>query len=175
MMPEMDGFEFIRQYRTESKIPIILLSARVDDDEQVMGLELGADDYITKPFRPQELMARAQAILRRAGRGLLPAKMLKAADIVVDQENRTVKIKEQFVELTPSEFDILTALMTPPGRVYSRLDLIYKIQGAPNKGYERTIDTHIKNLRGKIERLPGSPKYIETVYGVGYRFKRQFL
>lgn len=174
-MPEMDGFEFVRRYRTFSKIPIILLSARVDEDDKVMGLELGADDYITKPLHPLELMARVQAVLRRAGGDLLAAKFLKAADIVVDQENRTVKIKEQFIDLTPSEFDILTALITSPGRVYSRLDLLYKIRGERNKDYERTIDMHIKNLRGKIEHLPGSPKYIEIVYGIGYRFKSELL
>ncbi|GAB4457872.1 MAG: response regulator transcription factor [Anaerolineales bacterium] len=172
MMPEMDGYEFMRRHRVESNTPIILLTARVDDEEKVIGLEVGADDYITKPFRPRELMARVKAVLRRAGEREPAAKVLKAADIILDRDSRTVKVGERFVDLTPSEFDILTALMSYPGRVYSRLDLLDIIQGVRYEGYERTIDTHIKNLRGKIEDDPRAPKYIETVYGVGYRFKR---
>jgi len=175
MITEIDGYEFMRQYRTENKTPIILLSARADDDEKVIGLKLGADDYFTKPFRPRELMARVRAVLRRAGDTQPQAKVLKAADIVVDRDSRTVKIAQQFVDLTPSEFDILTALMTSPGRVYSRLDLLDIIQGIRYAGYQRTIDSHIKNLRSKIEPDPGTPKYIETVYGLGYRFSSKSL
>lgn len=173
MMPEMDGYEFMRRHRADHNTPIILLTARVDDEEKVIGLEVGADDYITKPFRPRELMARVKAVLRRAGEREPAAKVLKAADIVLDRDSRTVQVGERFVDLTPSEFDILTALMSYPGRVYSRLDLLDIIQGVRYEGYERTIDTHIKNLRGKIEDDPRAPKYIETVYGVGYRFKRE--
>ena len=172
MMPEMDGYEFMRKHRAENNTPIIMLTARVDDDDKVIGLEVGADDYITKPFRPRELVARVRAVLRRAGEKEPSAKILKAADIILDRDSRTVNVAEKFVELTPSEFDILTALISSPGRVYSRLDLLDIIQGIRYEGYERTIDTHIKNLRGKIEEKPRSPKYIETVYGVGYRFKR---
>jgi DNA-binding response OmpR family regulator len=172
MMPEMDGYEFMRRHRAENNTPIILLTARVDDEEKVIGLEVGADDYMTKPFRPRELVARVRAVLRRAGEKEPSAKVLKAADIVVDRDSRTVKVGDDFVDLTPSEFDILTALMSSAGRVYSRLDLLDIIQGVRYEGYERTIDTHIKNLRGKIEKSPRAPKYIETVYGVGYRFKR---
>ncbi|HEY5730316.1 MAG TPA: response regulator transcription factor [Anaerolineales bacterium] len=173
MMPEMDGYEFMRKHRAERNTPIIMLTARVDDDEKVIGLEVGADDYMTKPFRPRELVARVRALLRRAGEREPTAKVIKAAEIVLDRDGRTVKVVNSFVNLTPSEFDILTALMTSPGRVYSRLDLLDIIQGVRYEGYERTIDTHIKNLRGKIEKNPRSPKYIETVYGVGYRFKRE--
>lgn len=173
MMPEMDGYEFMRKHRAENNTPIIMLTARVDDDDKVIGLEVGADDYITKPFRPRELVARVRAVLRRVGEKEPSAKVLKAADIVLDRDSRTVNVADNFVELTPSEFDILTALMSSPGRVYSRLDLLDIIQGIRYEGYERTIDTHIKNLRGKIEETPRSPKYIETVYGVGYRFKRE--
>lgn len=173
MMPEMDGYEFMRRHRADNNTPIILLTARVDDEEKVIGLEVGADDYMTKPFRPRELVARVKAVLRRAGDKEPSAKVLKAADIVLDRDSRTVKVGAAFVDLTPSEFDILTALIASPGRVYSRLDLLDIIQGVRYEGYERTIDTHIKNLRGKIEDDPRSPKYIETVYGVGYRFKRE--
>ncbi len=172
MMPEMDGYEFMREHRKEYNTPIILLTARVDDEEKVVGLEVGADDYMTKPFRPRELVARVRAVLRRAGEKEPAAKLLKAADILLDRDSRTVKVSDAYVDLTPSEFDILTALMASPGRVLSRLDLLDIIQGVRYEGYERTIDTHIKNLRGKIEQDPRSPKYIETVYGAGYRFKR---
>jgi DNA-binding response OmpR family regulator len=172
MMPEMDGYEFMRRHRAESNTPVILLTARVDDDEKVIGLEVGADDYMTKPFRPRELVARVRAVLRRSGEAQPTAKVVKAADIVVDRDTRTVRVAEQYVDLTPSEFDILTALMTAPGRVYSRLDLLDIIQGVRYEGYERTIDTHVKNLRGKIEADPRKPQYVETVYGVGYRFRR---
>jgi DNA-binding response OmpR family regulator len=173
MMPEMDGYEFMRRHRAENNTPIILLTARVDDEEKVIGLEVGADDYMTKPFRPRELVARVRAVLRRAGEKEPTGKVLKAADIILDREARTVKVGDNFVDLTHSEFDILAALMSSQGRVYSRLDLLDIIQGVRYEGYERTIDTHIKNLRGKIEKNPRSPKYIETVYGVGYRFKRE--
>ena len=173
MMPEMDGYEFMRRHRADSNTPIILLTARVDDEEKVIGLEVGADDYMTKPFRPRELVARVRAVLRRAGEKEPTAKVLKAADIVLDRDSRTCKVTDNFVDLTPSEFDILAALMASPGRVYSRLDLLDIIQGVRYEGYERTIDTHIKNLRSKIEKSPRSPKYVETVYGVGYRFKRE--
>ena len=172
MMPEMDGYEFMRLHRADNNTPIILLTARVDDEEKVIGLEVGADDYMTKPFRPRELVARVRAVLRRAGDVKPDGKVLKAADIVLDRDQRTVRVADQFTDLTPSEFDILTALMSSPGRVYSRLDLLDMIQGVRYEGYERTIDTHIKNLRSKIEADPRSPRYIETVYGVGYRFRR---
>jgi DNA-binding response OmpR family regulator len=163
----------MRHHRAESNTPIILLTARVDDEEKVIGLEIGADDYVTKPFRPRELVARVRAVLRRVGNSQPSAKVLKASDITLDRDTRTVRVSEHFVDLTPSEFDILTALMTSPGRVYSRLDLLDIIQGVRYEGYERTIDTHIKNLRGKIEPEPRTPQYIETVYGIGYRFKRE--
>ena len=173
MMPEMDGYEFMRTHRTQMDTPIILLTARVDDDERVIGLELGADDYVTKPFRPRELVARVRAVLRRAGKTEPQGKMLQVADITLDRDMRVVTVADRSVDLTPSEFDLLAALMTSPGRVFSRLDLLDIIQGVRYEGYERTIDTHIKNLRSKIESDPRSPRYIETVYGAGYRFKRE--
>ena len=173
MMPEMDGYEFMRVRRAENNTPIIMLTARVEDEDKIIGLELGADDYVTKPFRPRELVARVRAVLRRAGESEPAAKVLKAAGIVLDREGRTVKVDTRFLDLTPSEFDILAALMSAPGRVYSRLDLLDIIQGVRYEGYERTIDTHIKNLRAKIESDSRDPRYIETVYGVGYRFARE--
>ncbi len=173
MMPEMDGHEFIETYRREHATPIILLTARVEEEEQVIGLELGADDYVTKPFRPRELMARVRAVLRRAGQTEPPAKILHVAGVTLDRDSRSVKVDQRYVDLTPSEFDLLAALMTAPGRVFSRLDLLDIIQGIRYEGYQRTIDLHIKNLRAKIETLPRSPHYIETVYGVGYRFARE--
>ncbi len=173
MMPEMDGYEFMRLYRAEHDTPIILLTARVDSDEKVVGLELGADDYVTKPFRPRELMARVKAVLRRSGSKEPATKVLHAADITLDRDGRTVQVGDRFVDLTPSEFELLSALMSSPGRVFSRLDLLDLLQGVRFEGYERTIDLHIKNLRAKIEPLPRAPRYIQTVYGAGYRFVRQ--
>ncbi len=173
MMPEMDGNEFIEIYRRQHSTPIILLTARVEEESQVIGLDLGADDYVTKPFRPRELMARVRAVLRRSGQAEPPAKVLQVAGITLDRDSRSVKVDDRYVDLTPSEFDLLAALMTAPGRVFSRLDLLDIIQGIRYEGYQRTIDLHIKNLRAKIERDPRSPHYVETVYGVGYRFVRE--
>jgi DNA-binding response OmpR family regulator len=172
MMPEMNGYDFMRQHRLEHNTPIILLTARVDDEERVIGLELGADDYITKPFRPRELVARVRAVLRRTGGPEPVAEVVRALDVMLDRSQRTVQVANKFIDLTPSEFDLLAALMSSPGRVYSRLDLLDILQGVRYEGYERTIDTHIKNLRSKVEKDSKSPHYIETVYGVGYRFTR---
>ncbi len=172
MMPEMDGHEFTEIYRKKHNTPIIMLTARVEEEEQVIGLELGADDYVTKPFRPRELMARVRAVLRRSGQAEPAAKVLSVAGITLDRDGRSVKVDQRFVDLTPSEFDLLAALMSAPGRVFSRLDLLDIIQGIRYEGYQRTIDLHIKNLRAKIERDPRSPHFVETVYGVGYRFVR---
>lgn len=173
MMPEMDGYEFMRLHRKESETPIILLTAKVADDEKVIGLELGADDYITKPFRPRELVARVRAVLRRTGQVEPKAKILRVADITLDRDSHTVKVGDRFVDLTPSEFDLLATLMSVPGRAFSRLDLLDRLQGVAYEGYERTIDVHIKNLRSKIKVDSQTPRYIETVYGVGYRFTRE--
>jgi DNA-binding response OmpR family regulator len=172
MMTEMDGYEFMRLYRANHHTPIILLTARVDSDEKAAALESGADDYITKPFRPRELMARVKAVLRRSGEREPVVKVLHAADITLDRSAHEVQVADRFVDLTPSEFDLLAALMSAPGHVFSRLDLLDLLQGVRFEGYERAIDLHIKNLRAKIEPVPGSPHYIETVYGVGYRFAR---
>ncbi|MFV1860094.1 MAG: response regulator transcription factor [Anaerolineales bacterium] len=173
MMPEMDGYEFMRHHRMEAETPIILLTAKVEDDDKVIGLELGADDYVTKPFRPRELVARVRAVLRRSGQTRPRAPVLRASDIMLDRERHVVEVGDKPVDLTPSEFDLLAAMMTVPGRAYSRLELLDRIQGVAYEGYERTIDVHIKNLRSKIEPKPKEPHYIQTVYGVGYRFVRE--
>jgi DNA-binding response OmpR family regulator len=173
MMPEMDGYEFMRLHRKEHATPIILLTAKVEEDDKVIGLELGADDYITKPFRPRELTARVRAVLRRSGEVEPTAKVLRVGIVQLDINSHEVKVGDAFVDLTPSEFDLLAALMSAPGRVFSRLDLLDRIQGTAYEGYERTIDVHVKNLRAKIEPNPREPRYIETVYGVGYRFARE--
>jgi len=172
MMPEMNGYDFMRVHRAEHDTPIIMLTAKVEDDDKIIGLELGADDYVVKPFKPRELMARVRNVLRRAGKPEPTGKTLKVADIVLDRDSREVLVGEHSIDLTPSEFDLLAALMATPGRVFSRLDLLDVIQGVRYEGYERTIDTHIKNLRAKVEDDPRNPRYIETVYGVGYRLSK---
>ena len=169
MMPEMNGYDFMRVHRAENDTPIIMLTAKVEDDDKVIGLELGADDYVTKPFKPRELMARVRNVLRRAGKNEAKAKTLRAGEITLNRDTREVLVADRSVDLTPSEFDLLAALMAAPGRVFSRLDLLDVIQGVRYEGYERTIDTHVKNLRAKIEADPRKPRHIETVYGVGYR------
>lgn len=173
MMPEMNGYEFMGARRAESDTPIIMLTAKVEDEDKIIGLELGADDYVTKPFKPRELMARVRNVLRRAGKNEAKGQTLKVLDITLNRETREVNIGNRHTDLTPSEFDLLAALMTTPGKVFSRLDLLDVIQGVRYEGYERTIDTHIKNLRVKIEDDPRKPSHIETVYGVGYRLKKQ--
>ena len=173
MMPVMDGFEFMQKFRKKYSTPVIILTAKVMEDDQLKGFELGADDYVTKPFRPRTLMARIHAVLHRAGHTLPIGANLQVSDILLDRENRVVKVRDKFVDLTPSEFDLLTGLMSSPGKVFSRLELLDIVQGVRYIGYERTIDLHIKNLRAKIEDDPHEPVYIETVYGAGYRFKRE--
>jgi DNA-binding response OmpR family regulator/class 3 adenylate cyclase len=171
MMPEMDGYEFIRAYRRDYQTPIILLTARLEETDKVLGLELGADDYVTKPFGMRELVARIRAVLRRVGQELPPAEVLRVADIVLDRGSRAVEVAGRPVQLTPSEFDLLAALMAVPGRVFSRQDLLMELRGAAFESVERTIDVHIRNLRAKIEPNPAQPCYVETVFGVGYRFR----
>ena len=172
MMPEMNGYDFMRIHRAEHDTPIIMLTAKVEDDDKVIGLELGADDYVVKPFKPRELMARVRNVLRRAGKSEPTGKTLKVGDVVLNRDSREVLVGERSIDLTPSEFDLLAALMAAPGRVFSRLDLLDVIQGVRYEGYERTIDTHIKNLRAKVEDDPRNPHHIETIYGVGYRLNK---
>ena len=170
MMPEMGGYEFLRHYQREASTPVIILTAKLDENDKVLGLELGADDYVTKPFSMRELTARVRAVLRRNESKPAAEDILRAADISLDRRGRNVLVAQQPVDLTPSEFDLLAALMAAPGRAYTRLELLERLQGTAFEGYERTIDVHIRNLRTKIEPDPAEPRYIETVYGIGYRF-----
>jgi two-component system alkaline phosphatase synthesis response regulator PhoP len=170
MMPEMGGYEFLRAHSKERDTPVIVLTAKLEENDKVLGLELGADDYVTKPFSLRELTARVRAVLRRAGDKASEMEILRAADITLDQVGRLVTVGETRVELTPSEFDLLAVLMSAPGRAFSRSDLLDRLQGTTFEGYERTIDVHIRNLRAKIEPDPRQPRYVETVYGIGYRF-----
>lgn len=169
-MPEMDGYEFMHQHRKEGQTPIILLTARVEENDKILGLELGADDYVTKPFSPRELVARVRAVLRRTGQTTPEPEVLRIDEITLDRSQHLAQVAEKIVDLTPMEFDLLFTLMSVPGRVFSRLELLDRVQGTAYEGYERVIDSHIKNLRAKIEPEPSSPRYIETVYGMGYRF-----
>lgn len=171
MMPKMDGYQFLPAFRRESQAPVILLTARLEESDKVQGLELGADDYVTKPFGMRELLARVRAQLRRAGQAPVERTILRAGDLVLDQETRIVRVGERPVNLTPSEFDLLVTLMMTPGRVFTRDELLEGLGGAAS--VERTVDVHIRNLRSKIEPDPANPLYVETVFGVGYRFRME--
>jgi DNA-binding response OmpR family regulator len=170
MMPRMDGFEFLRALRKDRSTPVILLTARLAESDKVVGLELGADDYVTKPFGMRELVSRIRAVLRRVPPTTPPAVVLQAADIVLDKARRTVQVGDRAVHLTATEFDLLALLMATPGRVYRRSELLEYLQGPLTAGVLRTVDVHVRNLRAKIEPDPGRPRYIVTVYGVGYCF-----
>jgi two-component system, OmpR family, alkaline phosphatase synthesis response regulator PhoP len=173
MMPEMDGNEFLRLYRKEQDTPVIMLTARLDETDKVLGLELGADDYVTKPFSPRELTARVRAVLRRSGKAAAEPALLRYGNLLLDQSGHRLAVDGRAVELTPTEFALLATLMTTPGRVFGRPELLERIQGDAYEGYERTIDAHVKNLRAKIEANPRQPRYIETVFGVGYRLAKE--
>ncbi len=171
MMPEMNGYDFLRAFNRESDTPVIILTAKLDESDKVLGLELGADDYVVKPFSPRELTARVRAVLRRVEKGQQKeVNILRYGNIRVDFQARLVMVGDRMVELTPSEFELLATMISSPGKVFTRLELLEHLQGTAYEGYERTIDVHIRNLRTKIEPDAANPKYIETVYGVGYRF-----
>jgi two-component system alkaline phosphatase synthesis response regulator PhoP len=169
-MPGMDGIDVTRAIRQEGQTPIIMLTARVQETDRIVGLELGADDYVTKPFSPRELVARVRAVLRRTQATETSAAPIRARDLLIDPDKRLVYRKDQPISLTTTEFDLLTVLARNPGRVFSRMELLDRVQGVAYEGYERTVDVHIKNLRKKIEPDPRKPTYILTVYGAGYRF-----
>ncbi len=174
MMPEMGGEEFIRIYTAESDIPILVLTAKVEETDKVLGLELGADDYVTKPFSPRELSARIRALIRRSQKSPGETEVFRAADITLDRQGHLVEVAGEPVDLTPSEFALLAVLISTPGRTYSRAELLENLgESTYLEGYERTVDVHIHNLREKIEPDHTNPIYIQTVYGAGYRFVRE--
>lgn len=169
-LPGMDGLDLLRTLRREANTPVIILTARGEESDRVVGLELGADDYMVKPFSPRELVARVRAVLRRAeGAPAAGAEQLHAGDLRLDLPRMRLTVGEREVELTPTEFELLAALARQPGRIYTRAQLLEAVHGVAFESYERAIDTHIKNLRRKIEPDPRQPRYIHTVYGVGYR------
>jgi DNA-binding response OmpR family regulator len=170
MMPKMDGYQFIRQYRLERRTPIIIITAREEETDAVLGLDLGADDYIVKPFRMRELVARIQAVLRRNHESKDRFEVLRAGEIRLDERTHTVTCRDTPVELTPIEFALLAVFMRSPGRVFNRAELVDRLSESNFAGLDSTLNVHIRNLRLKIEPDPAHPVYIETVFGVGYRF-----
>jgi DNA-binding response OmpR family regulator len=170
MLPGLDGLDVCRRLRQESGVPIIMLTARVEEADRIVGLELGADDYVTKPFSPRELVARVRATLRRANGQVGPATVIRVGDVELDTASLTATVAGQPVDLTATEFQLLAALARQPGRIFSREQLLEAIHGVAFDGYDRSVDSHVKNLRRKIEPNPRQPRYIETVYGMGYRF-----
>lgn len=179
MLPEMDGLDVCRALRRDpdpvvADVPIIMLTARVEETDRVLGLELGADDYVTKPFSPRELVARVRALLRRlqpVGSGRAQhAAVLRAGELTLDPVRREARLGDRVLDLTPTEYEILYLLMRHPGRPFSRSEILDRVQGVAFEGYERSVDVHIKNLRRKLGDDPRDPKFIQTVYGVGYKF-----
>jgi DNA-binding response OmpR family regulator len=168
MLPEVDGWEVARQIRAAATTPVIMLTARGDEVDRLLGLGLGADDYITKPFSPREVAARVRAVLRRTS-GETASDVLTAGDLTIDLARMEVRRQDAVISLTPTEFRLLAAMARSPGRVFTRLQLIDLVHGHAFEGYERTIDAHIKNLRQKLEPEPQRPRYVLTVHGAGYR------
>jgi DNA-binding response OmpR family regulator len=171
-LPGMDGLDVAREIRRKADTPLIMLTARVDEMDELIGLELGADDYITKPFSPRVVLARVRSLLRRTGSGPAENELLRVADLEIDRQAHTVRRMGQQIDLTPTEFNLLVTMAAQPGRAFTRLQLLEAAQGGAYEGYERTIDAHVKNLRAKLEPDPKNPQYIETVFGIGYKFTK---
>jgi len=169
-LPGIDGLDVTRRLRETSSVPIIMVTARTEETDRIVGLELGADDYLTKPFSPKELVARIRAVLRRADATMGGGEMVRAGPMTIDIPKRRVTIGDGDVSLTATEFDVLLALARHPGRIYTRAQLLDLVHGVSFQSYERSIDAHIKNIRRKIEPDPSRPVYVLTVYGVGYKF-----
>ncbi len=172
-LPGMDGLDVCRTVRRQSNIPILMLTARVEEADKLIGLELGADDYVVKPFSPREVVARVRTIFRRIAGEAVQTEIIRVGDLQIDLDQHTVLLAERLVELTPTEFDILVVLARQPKRVFTRLQIMEQAQGSAFEGYERTIDAHIKNIRLKLEPNPKAPMYIHTVFGVGYKLEAQ--
>ncbi len=173
MMPRMDGYEFLRQYRKERHTPVIIITAKEEETDAVLGLELGADDYVIKPFRMRELVSRVRAVLRRGEAPPEPSRVLRAGDLVLDEAAHSVTARGENIDLTPLEFNLLALLMSAPGRVFTREQIADRLTDYGFAGLGRTLNVHIRNLRAKIESNPAAPEYIETVFGVGYRFRAE--
>ncbi len=174
-LPDMDGLDVTRSLRKGGDVPIIMLTARSEETDKLVGLELGADDYMTKPFSPKELVARVRAVLRRSEATTANAKadVIRTADLTLDVPRMHTTMGERIIELTPTEFQLLATLASQPGRIFTRSQLLDAIHGVAFESYERAIDAHIKNIRRKIEPNPRQPRYILMVYGVGYKFADQ--
>lgn len=171
MLPGVDGLELTKRFQREWELPVILVTARTEEIDRLIGLEVGADDYVSKPFSPREVVARVKAVLRRIERAANagPAEVVRVGELVMDPERRAVRVDDREVELTRTEFDLLFAMASHPGRVYSRLQLLEIASGDAFEGYERTIDAHVKNVRKKLGDDPKSPRFVHTVFGVGYK------
>ena len=170
-LPGRDGLDVTRELRRMSTVPIVMLTARADEADRIVGLELGADDYVVKPFSPKELVARVRAVLRRSESARADGPdVLRAGEVEVDVRRMRVSVAGKPAELTPTEFQLLAALIREPGRVFTRSQLLDAVHGVAIESYERAIDAHVKNIRKKIEPVPSAPRYLLTVYGVGYRF-----
>ncbi|MCX8006822.1 MAG: response regulator transcription factor [Coriobacteriia bacterium] len=171
MLPGVDGIELTRRFQREYDLPVILVTAKTDEIDRLIGLEVGADDYVSKPFSPREVVARVKAVLRRLERSAVKgtSDVLTVGDLVVDTGRREVTVRGEKVDLTRTEFEILATMAAHPGRVYSRLQLLEAVSGDAFEGYERTIDAHVKNIRKKLGDDPKDPRYIRTVFGVGYK------
>ncbi|RLE39238.1 DNA-binding response regulator [Candidatus Acetothermia bacterium] len=172
MLPKMSGIDVTKRIRSHSNVPIIMLTAKAAETDRVIGLELGADDYVVKPFSPRELVARVRAVLRRSEGKMEEPERIEAGDLVIDLMGREVTLNGETIDLTPTEFDLLAFLARHPGQVFTRLQLLREVQGYTYDSFARTIDTHVKNIRRKLNEDPKNPRYILTVHGVGYRFAR---
>lgn len=176
MLPKIDGLDVCRILRAESNVPIIMLTAKVTEEDTLQGLDLGADDYVTKPFSPRELVARVRVVLRRAGANQQadqPPEALRLGSLLIDFRSHEVWRDGELIDLTPKEFKLLETLAREPGRAFSRLELVRRVFGLDYEGFERTVDVHMMNLRKKIELRPNEPVYLLTVYGVGYKFRKE--
>jgi DNA-binding response OmpR family regulator len=169
-LPGLDGLDVARAIRRKGNTPILMLTARVEESDRLVGLELGADDYVIKPFSPREVVARVRTILRRTQAPPSATEIIRIADLTIDRSRHVVERSGETLDVTPTEFSLLLALAAQPGRVFSRMQLLEAVQGNAYEGYERTIDAHMKNLRAKLELDPKNPRYLLTVFGVGYRF-----
>jgi two-component system alkaline phosphatase synthesis response regulator PhoP len=172
-LPGMDGLDVAREIRRQGQTPILMLTARVEESDRLVGLELGADDYVTKPFSPREVVARVRAILRRSQSPMVAREVIRTADMEIDLVRHTAARGGKPLDLTPTEFNLLSTLASQPGRAFTRMQLLEAAQGSSFEGYERTVDAHIKNLRAKVETDPKNPTRIVTVFGIGYRFEEK--